>query len=94
MTDATPTTTTPPPPPQEIRWRNSSNGRWKSGRLIRINPDGTEEFYDTRIASRTMDLSRVRIERKVKGPRGGTHWRPLLEDRLAPRHPSDQDPGR
>ncbi len=67
-------------PGDRVRWRERSGGRWREGRVIGRERDGSVAVRDGRGASRA--LRHERLEVRADGPRGGKVWDPV-PDRAA-----------
>lgn len=62
-------------PGDRVRWRERSGGRWREGRVIGRERDGSVAVRDGRGASRA--LRHERLEVRTEGPRGGRAWEPV-----------------
>ena len=67
-------------PGDRVRWRDRPGGRWREGRVVGRERDGSVAVRDGRGASRA--LRHERLEVRTEGPRGGTVWDPV-PDRAA-----------
>lgn len=81
----------PPAPPPDlaalgltagdrVRWRDRSGARWREGRVVGRERDGSVGIRDGRGASRA--LRHERLEVASRGPRGGATWE-AVADRAA-----------
>lgn len=80
----------PPSPPDlaelglafgdRVRWRDRSGARWREGRVVGRERDGSVGVRDGRGASRA--LRHDRLEVATRGPRGGATWE-AVADRAA-----------
>lgn len=61
---------------QEVRFRWKTGGKWRSGRVMGTNTDGSLQIHDDdRGYSRAMSPGLLsNIQYKTNGPRGGTRW--------------------
>jgi hypothetical protein len=60
-----------------VRWRDRRSSRWREGRVIGIERDGSVGVRDARGASRALRIDRLEV--RDRGPRGGVVWEPLPE---------------
>lgn len=60
-----------------VRFRRANRGRWHSGRIERIERDGSIGVRDDKGAARALRPEVVWIEHL--GPRGAKTWEPLSE---------------
>lgn len=60
-----------------VRWRDRRSSRWREGRVIGIERDGSVGVRDARGASRALRVDRLEV--RDRGPRGGVVWEPLPE---------------
>jgi hypothetical protein len=77
----------PPTPPDlralglvagdRVRWRDREGARWREGRVIGRERDGSVGVRDDRGASRALWPGRLEV--RARGPRGGTVWEPVTE---------------
>ncbi len=63
-----------------VRWRDRSSSRWREGRVIGRERDGSIGVRDARGASRALRADRLEV--RDRGPRGGVVWEPV-PDRAA-----------
>ena len=62
---------------EAVRFRRADRGRWHSGRLERIERDGSIGVRDDRGAARALRAEMVEVA--ATGPKGGGTWEPLVE---------------
>jgi hypothetical protein len=77
----------PPTPPDlralglvagdRVRWRDREGARWREGRVVGRERDGSVGVRDDRGASRALRPGRLEV--RSRGPRGGTVWEPVTE---------------
>jgi hypothetical protein len=77
----------PPTPPDlralglvagdRVRWRDRERARWREGRVVGRERDGSVGVRDDRGASRALRPGRLEV--RARGPRGGTVWEPVTE---------------
>lgn len=78
----------PPGPPDElaplglavgdrVRWRDRRSSRWREGRVLGRERDGSVGVRDGRGASRALLPDRLEV--RDRGPRGGVVWEPVPE---------------
>lgn len=67
-------------PGDRVRWRDRQSTRWREGRVVARERDGSVGVRDARGASRALRLERLEV--RDRGPRGGVVWEPL-PDRAA-----------
>ncbi len=60
-----------------VRWRDRKSSRWREGRVIGRERDGSVGVRDGRGASRALRVDRLEV--RDRGPRGGVVWEPLPE---------------
>ena len=60
-----------------VRWRHRGAARWREGRVVGRERDGSVGVRDGRGASRA--LRHDRLEVAVRGPRGGATWEPVAD---------------
>jgi hypothetical protein len=60
-----------------VRFRRRENERWKTGRVVGREKDGSVSVRDEKGASRAITLDRLEV--KDSGPRGGTVWESVLD---------------
>lgn len=60
-----------------VRWRERPGGRWREGRVLRRERDGSVGVRDGRGASRALRIERLEV--RDRGPRGGVVWEALPE---------------
>ena len=58
-----------------VRWRDREGGRWREGRVVGRERDGSVGVRDGRGASRALRPERLEV--RVRGPRGGAVWEPV-----------------
>lgn len=61
----------------QVRWRDRKSSRWREGRVIGRERDGSVGVRDGRGASRALRVDRLEV--RDRGPRGGVVWEPLPE---------------
>jgi hypothetical protein len=59
-----------------VRFRRTDTGRWREGRVRRMNNDGSVEIIDNKTGS-IRSIRPSMVERRTKGPRGGVFWEPV-----------------
>lgn len=60
----------------ELRFKRFGKGNWKYAKALYVNDDGSiTVLYDGRLGALPVE----NIEKKEKGPRGGTKWTPVTE---------------
>jgi hypothetical protein len=64
-------------PDDRVRWRDRRSSRWREGRVVGRERDGSVGVRDDRGASRA--LLPERLEVRGRGPRGGVVWEPVPE---------------
>jgi hypothetical protein len=64
----------------QVRWRDRAGARWREGRVVGRERDGSVGVRDGRGASRALRPERLEV--RVRGPRGGVVWEPV-PDRAA-----------
>jgi len=62
---------------ESVRFRRATRGRWRLGRLERIERDGSIGVRDESGASRALRAELVEVA--AKGRKGGSTWEPLVE---------------
>lgn len=78
----------PEPPPDDlaplglvagdrVRWRDRRSSRWREGRVLGRERDGSVGVRDGRGASRALLPDRLEV--RDRGPRGGVVWEPVPE---------------
>jgi len=60
-----------------VRWRDRSGARWREGRVVGRERDGSVGVRDGRGASRALRPERLEVA--TRGPRGGATWEPVVE---------------
>jgi hypothetical protein len=60
---------------EAVRFVPRPNARKQRGTVRNMNPDGSVTLTDPKGSCRSIPLDR--IERIVRGPRGGTYYKPL-----------------
>ncbi len=60
-----------------VRWRDRSSSRWREGRVIGRERDGSVGVRDGRGASRALRPDRLEV--RDRGPRGGLVWEAVPE---------------
>ena len=60
-----------------VRWRDPTGARWRDGRVVGRERDGSVAVRDGRGASRA--LRHERLEVATRGPRGAATWEPVAE---------------
>jgi hypothetical protein len=60
-----------------VRWRDRKSSRWREGRVVGRERDGSVGVRDGRGASRALRVDRLEV--RDRGPRGGVVWEPLPE---------------
>jgi hypothetical protein len=60
-----------------VRWRDRSRARWREGRVVGRERDGSVGVRDERGASRALHPERLEVA--SRGPRGGATWEPVPE---------------
>jgi hypothetical protein len=60
-----------------VRWRDRSRARWREGRVVGRERDGSVGVRDGRGASRALRPERLEVA--SRGPRGGATWEPVPE---------------
>jgi hypothetical protein len=63
-----------------VRWRDHRSSRWREGRVLGRERDGSVGVRDGRGASRALRPERLEV--RDRGPRGGVVWEPV-PDRAA-----------
>jgi hypothetical protein len=58
-----------------VRWRDGRSSRWREGRVVGRERDGSVGVRDGRGASRALRVDRLEV--RGRGPRGGVMWEPL-----------------
>ncbi len=61
----------------QVRWRDRPGARWREGRVVGRERDGSVAVRDGRGASRA--LRHERLEVATRGPRGAATWEPVDE---------------
>jgi hypothetical protein len=64
-------------PGDRVRWRDKAGGRWREGRVVGRERDGSVGVRDTRGASRALRADRLEV--RDRGPRGGAVWAAVIE---------------
>lgn len=64
-------------PGMRVRFRRRDGERWKTGRVERVEKDGSLGIRDARGAARAIPLDLVEVE--TRGPRGARTWEPAVE---------------
>lgn len=67
-------------PGDRVRWHDRQSTRWREGRVVARERDGSVGVRDARGASRALRVERLEV--RDRGPRGGVVWEPL-PDRAA-----------
>ena len=62
---------------ESVRFRRATRGRWHTGRLLRIERDGSIGVRDEKGAARALRAELVEVA--ATGPKGGPRWEPLAE---------------
>ena len=62
---------------EAVRFRRTGRGRWRRGRLERIERDGSIGVRDDKGAARALPAGVVEVA--ATGPKGAATWEPLLE---------------
>ena len=62
---------------ETVRFRRVDRGRWRRGRLERIESDGSIGVRDDDGAARALPAGLVEVA--AAGPKGGARWEPLVE---------------
>lgn len=58
----------------ELRFKRFGKGNWKYAKALYVNDDGSiTVLYEGRLGALPLDS----LEKKGKGPRGGTKWTPV-----------------
>jgi hypothetical protein len=60
-----------------VRWRDRKSSRWREGRVVGRERDGSVGVRDERGASRALRADRLEV--RDRGPRGGVVWEPVPE---------------
>ncbi|HEX5945220.1 MAG TPA: hypothetical protein VFY82_03040 [Acidimicrobiales bacterium] len=60
-----------------VRWRDRRSSRWREGRVLGRERDGSVGVRDGRGASRALLPDRLEV--RDRGPRGGVVWEPVPE---------------
>lgn len=60
-----------------VRFRRLARGRWRRGRLERIERDGSIGVRDDKGAARALPAALVEVA--ATGPKGAATWEPLAE---------------
>jgi hypothetical protein len=60
-----------------VRWRDRSSARWREGRVVGRERDGSVGVRDARGASRALMADRLAV--RARGPRGGIVWEPVAD---------------
>ena len=60
-----------------VRWRDRTSSRWREGRVVGRERDGSVGVRDGRGASRALRVDRLEV--RDRGPRGGVVWEALPE---------------
>lgn len=58
-----------------VRWHEGAGTRWREGRVVGRERDGSVGVRDGRGASRALRVERLEVA--TKGPRGGATWEPV-----------------
>lgn len=58
-----------------MRFRRHETERWKEGRVVGREKDGSIGVRDGKGAARAFTVEQVEV--RVSGPRGGTRWVPV-----------------
>jgi hypothetical protein len=64
-------------PGDRVRWRDRTRARWREGRVVGRERDGSVGVRDGRGASRALRPGRLEVA--SRGPRGGATWEPVAE---------------
>ena len=56
----------------EVRFRHNPEHNWVKGKVVGTNKDGSIYLYDD--GGHGRHVMPAKLERKVKGPRGGIKW--------------------
>ena len=64
-------------PGDRVRWRERDGSRWREGRVVGRERDGSVGVRDAQGASRALVAGRLEV--RVLGPRGGRVWEPVVE---------------
>jgi hypothetical protein len=85
--DPTPARAAPAGPPslaavglvtgERVRWRQKAGGRWREGRVVGRERDGSIGIRDGTGASRALRLERLEVT--AEGPRGAKVWEAATE---------------
>jgi hypothetical protein len=62
---------------EPVRWRRVEGGRWLTGKVERVEADGSIGVRDGKGASRALPIARLEV--RATGPRGAKMWEPLAE---------------
>jgi hypothetical protein len=60
-----------------VRWRDRKSSRWREGRVLGRERDGSVGVRDGRGASRALRADRLEV--RDRGPRGGVVWESVAE---------------
>jgi hypothetical protein len=60
-----------------VRWRGRTGARWREGRVVGRERDGSVGVRDGRGASRALHHDRLEVA--ARGPRGGATWEAVAE---------------
>lgn len=71
-----------PTEPQRVRWKEGTG--WRTGRLVidLITPKGELRVTDDR-TGQDHRIAAGELQRLVRGPRGGKHWKPYTAAEIA-----------
>lgn len=64
-------------PGDRVRFRRRDTGRWREGRVVGRERDGSVALRDQRGASRSIRPEQLEV--RSVGPRGGVIWEPVPE---------------
>ncbi len=62
---------------EPVRFRRANRGRWRTGRLERIERDGSIGVRDDKGAARALPADVVEVA--TTGPKGAHTWEPLAD---------------
>jgi hypothetical protein len=65
-------------PGDRVRWRDRRSSRWREGRVVARERDGSVGVRDDR-GGASRALHPERLEVRGRGPRGGLVWEPVPE---------------
>lgn len=58
-----------------VRFRRRDGGRWKEGRVVGREKDGSIGVRDSKGSARALPVEQLEV--RVTGPRGGIRWVPV-----------------